>query len=49
MRIADWPVSNVPLIDVRHTMFMPGTLKQNLRQSEYLMSRAARWPRKANS
>jgi hypothetical protein len=30
-------------------MFVPGTLKQTLCQPEYLMSRAARWPRNAKS
>jgi hypothetical protein len=34
---------------VRLTMFTPGTLKQNLRPSQYLIPRAARWPRETDS
>src|ERR1700753_3774164 len=49
MRTADCPVSQVPLIDVRHTSLAPGVLKQNFCQSPYLMARASRWPRSANS
>src|SRR5882757_2061129 len=30
---------------VRHTVLVPAATKQNLRQSPYLISRVARWPR----
>src|SRR4051812_23703846 len=49
MRTADCPVAKVPLMVVRHTVAVPGTLKQTLRQSPYLMSLAARSPRSADS
>jgi hypothetical protein len=38
-RTADWPVSHVPLIEVRHTVLLPGVSKQNFCQSPYLTSR----------
>src|ERR1700751_5616938 len=49
-RTAVWPVSQVPVMLVRHTMLVPGVLKQNFCQSPYLIWRTRlRWPREAIS
>src|SRR5579871_1166285 len=49
-RTANWPVSKLPEMVVRHTSSLPGALKQNFCQSPYLICRmGVRCPRGAMS